>query len=491
MNVGGASRATVTLGLTAATIIAAFSAVAFHFGALGGIPHVSDEVVYVFQARTLARGALAAPAPSPPEFFRYLNVVIEAGPGGRWFGIYPPGWPAALAPFVRAGAPWLANALANALALLLIYRLGCEFFGRRVAALALLLGLLSPFAWAMGGSYLSHPMALALATLAMLGPTLGLRRDSVPLLALAGLAAGALILVRPLDGAVVGLALAALLLRNRMWKGVLVMAVAAAPGVVALGLYNRALTGSLFLFPQQLYIARDTLGFGGAVGKVATYGTLGHTPAKAALNLGANLRSLATNLFGWPFLSFAFVPLAYFTRRRRWRRGLLLLSAVAALFALAYGYYWYDGVMYGARFYYTLMPFWLLLSAAGITVAHRFAARRRLRPLVPALVVALFAFSFAVYVPHYVGKMRASYNLMDNRVYEAAARAGVRAGVVLCPPLDRAYPSYGAVFWRNSPWLDTPVIWAKDLGPLDNQLRARYPDKEFWRYRGGRVERYD
>jgi len=475
--------------LGAAFGVAVATYLVFHAAVLGGTPHVSDEVVYIFQAKTLARGVLYAPAPALPSFFRYLNIIIDEG-RGVWFGIYPPGWPACLALFVRAGVGPLANALVNAGALLVVYRLGAEFFGRRLAAGALALGLASPFAWAMGASYLSHPLALLLAATATLAVVVGLRRDRPLYVAAAGAAVGLLATVRPWDAAATGVVVAALLARNRAWRGVALMAAAAAPFVALLLLYNRALTGSAWLFPQQLYNARDALGFGPGVGKIATYGSLGHTPLKAAYNLGHNVRALLTNLFGWPFVSLLFIPFAYATRRPRWRRGLALLTALAVASIVAYGCYWYDGVLYGARFYYTLMPAWLLLTAAGIARVHTWCARRRAPALVPATVAALFAFAAVAYAPHYVRKLRDSYNGMDNAAYEAAGRAGVRAGVVLVPAVDRGYPSYGAVFWRNSPWLDTPVLWAKDLGPLNHELRAVWPAKEVWRYRDGRLSRY-
>lgn len=472
--------------LPIAAAAATGSFVLFHFGALRGCPHVSDEVVYIFQAKTLARGTLAAPAPNAPSFFTYLNIIIDTATG-KWFGIYPPGWPGVLAPFIACGIPWLANAVVNALALLAIYRLGCEFFGRRAAGLALLLGLLSPFVWVMGASFLSHPLATLLAATALLGPAVGLRRDKLLPIAAGGLSLGGLVLTRPLDGIVIAVALALWLTRARAGKAAALLFAAALPGVAALLLYNRALTGEPFLFPQQLYNPRDTLGFGPGVGKVATWGSVGHTPLKALYNLAANLQALATNLFGWPFVSFAFVPFAYLTRRPRWWRGLKLLTAVAVLFALGYACYWYDGVMYGPRFYYTLLPLWLLGTAAGLINLHKIFTVRRVKWLVPVATAVLFLFSFVVYLPRYVGKLRASYNLMDNAAWTAAKKVGVRNGIILHPPYDRAYPSYGAVFWRNSPWLDTAVIWAKDLGPLNGQLRCSFPAKPFYRYDGHKV----
>ena len=396
-------------------------------------------------------------------------------------------WRAVLAPFARFGVlPW-ANAVVNALALLAVYRLGCEFFGAKTSLGALGLGLASPLAWAMGASYLSHPVALLFTTLALLGPTVGLRADRGRWLAASGLAVGALSLVRPWDAVAVAATLVLMLMLTRQRKGILLVVGCMLPFAVALLLYNRALTTSPWLFPQHLYNPRDALGWGSDVGKIATYGSLGHSPIKAVFNLGHNLRSLATNLFGWPFLSLLFIPFAYLTRRPRHRRGLALLSCFAVVHTLAYSLYWYDGVLYGARFYYALMPYFLLLTAAGIGAVHRWLRRLRAAWAVPTLVATLFVFSALVYVPHYVRKLRASYNLMDNEIYAAAREAEIAEGLVLCPPNDRSYPSYGSVFWRNSPWLDTPLVWAKDLGPLNEKLYRTYRGRRMWVYREGRI----
>jgi hypothetical protein len=477
------------LYLVPAAVFAFFSYLACHFWVLGGVPHVTDEAVYIFQAKTLARGVLAAPAPAAPIFFDYLNVIIDRG-RGIWYGMYAPGWPGVLMPFLSLGVAPLANALVNTIGLLAVYRLGVEIYGRKGGGVALLLGALSPFMWAMGASYLSHPLSLALAAAALLGVTVGLRRDRPRYLLAAGAAAGAMVLVRQLDAAAVAATLVLLLAFKREWKGLVLLAAGAAPFVGVLFLYNRALTGSPWLFPHQVYSIRDAVGFGPAVGKVSTYGSLGHTPLKALYNLRENARAASTNLLGWPFLSLAFIPFAFLARRPRHRRGLLLLGTYGVIYLLAYGFYYYHGVMFGPRYYYALLPALLLLSAGGIMEAHAFFKRRRLAGAVPAAVAVLFLFSFVVYVPRDIRTLGSSYNLMDDEMYKAAARAGVREGVVFVPAADRGYPTYGSVFWRNSPWLDAPVVWAKDRGPLNRLLAPSFGAKPWWRYARGRVVRY-
>ncbi len=94
-------------------------AVALHVSVhvLERTPHVQDSVTYLFQAQTLARGRLAAPAPplaeagATPHFAQEFLLVRH----GRWFGKYSPGYPALLALGVRAGAHWLVNPLLAAL----------------------------------------------------------------------------------------------------------------------------------------------------------------------------------------------------------------------------------------------------------------------------------------------------------------------------------------------------------------------------------------
>ena len=113
----------------------------------------------------------------------------------------------------------------------------------------------------MGASFLAHPLALLLATAALLAATVGPRPGRFRNYLLAGAAVGALAMVRPLDAVVAAATLASLLLLRRRGKALLLTGAAVAPFVILLLCYNRTLTGSTFLFPPQLYNALDTLGF--------------------------------------------------------------------------------------------------------------------------------------------------------------------------------------------------------------------------------------
>src|SRR5262245_30054222 len=59
------------------------------------LPDLEDEVAYLFQAKTYARGELVIPSPQPSRSFWQPFVVDYQATGNR-FSKYSPGWPALL-----------------------------------------------------------------------------------------------------------------------------------------------------------------------------------------------------------------------------------------------------------------------------------------------------------------------------------------------------------------------------------------------------------
>ncbi len=129
---------------------------------LDGIPHVQDEVSYLFQGKIFALLHFWVPEPPAPEFFQ--SGFIERL-DGRWFSKYPPGYPLLLVPALWAGVPWLVNALSSGVSLALIYLSGLKMFGKHTAAWAAITGLVSPWVLFMSASYMSHPTTMMWAAL--------------------------------------------------------------------------------------------------------------------------------------------------------------------------------------------------------------------------------------------------------------------------------------------------------------------------------------
>src|SRR5512134_909669 len=83
------------------------------------LPHLEDEMAYLFQARTLARGQAVIESPEPRRAFWQPFVPDRAG---KRFGKYSLGWPLLLAPGAAIEQPWVVNALLSGLTVALVYR---------------------------------------------------------------------------------------------------------------------------------------------------------------------------------------------------------------------------------------------------------------------------------------------------------------------------------------------------------------------------------
>src|SRR3990170_6574073 len=123
------------------------------------IPHVEDEFAYLWQGEVMAGGRIALPSPAEPESFLVPFVVDHVG---LRFGKYPPGWPAALAVGVAAGAPYVVNPLLAGLAVWLTYRLGQRLAGDLAGLLAAVLTATSPMLLMLSGSLMPHMLSLIL-----------------------------------------------------------------------------------------------------------------------------------------------------------------------------------------------------------------------------------------------------------------------------------------------------------------------------------------
>ncbi|MGH9372489.1 MAG: ArnT family glycosyltransferase, partial [Vicinamibacterales bacterium] len=342
------------------------------------IPHVPDEVAYWFQAKYFAAGHLYLASPPDAAAFELPHTIVA---DGKWYSIFPPGWPMVLAAGMRIGAPWLINPLLGAASVLLLHALISDMYSRSTADLSALLLASSPMFLLMSSGLMSHPLSLVLALVALLGWRLGVRRGSVIRSLMGGLALGALVLTRPIEGAIFFAVMAAwgAVERRRRTSLAVFLLVAVAAGAVTL-LYNRALTGSAAYdpitkyFDERYYPGSNRLGFGADIGNTGWQNDVraGHSPAEAVINSHRNGYLLNLELFGWGFGSLAGVAL--FLLYGTWTRTDRFLASVAVAVVAALGLYWYAGADYGARYWYQLVVPLVVLTARGI---ESFAVRAR------------------------------------------------------------------------------------------------------------------
>ncbi|NDJ86166.1 MAG: hypothetical protein GYB66_09800, partial [Chloroflexi bacterium] len=133
------------------------------------LPHLEDEIAFIYQARIFAGGRVYIQSPKPARVF-WQPFVIDCTDAddeefgincdGKRFGKYPPGWPLLLAIGFLAELEWVLNPLFFSLTIALTYRLGREVFDERVGVVAAILLAASPIALLHSGSWMSHPSAL-------------------------------------------------------------------------------------------------------------------------------------------------------------------------------------------------------------------------------------------------------------------------------------------------------------------------------------------
>ncbi|MBI1281051.1 MAG: hypothetical protein GC179_23195 [Anaerolineaceae bacterium] len=165
------------------------------------VPHLEDEVAYLFEAKLLASGHSVIPSPTPARPF-WQPFVVDLG--GKRFGKYPLGWPGTLAIGVAAGQPWLVNALLGALTVALVYRLGSEVFNVDTGMIAAALTAFSPMALLLNGTLMGHTAAL-FSSMLFIYAYWRIERGKYRLRwgIVAGLALGMTLINRPLAGVAV------------------------------------------------------------------------------------------------------------------------------------------------------------------------------------------------------------------------------------------------------------------------------------------------
>jgi len=445
------------------------------------MPHLEDEFANLWQAEVMAKGELVQP--SPPFAKSFLVPFVVDYQGVR-FGKYPPGWPAALSLAIRVGAPWLANSCLAALSVWLTYRLGTRLAGQGVGLLAAFLLLLSPMFLMLSSGLMSHGLSLALA----MGFTLswwdifsvdgagGRMPRGLPI-AVAGTSLGLLGLTRPLTAAGVFLPFmvhAAL----RGWRGpagarkaLLAVGLLALAIAVLLPLWQWALTGNPLLNPYRLWWPYDRLGFGPGVG--VTEG--GHDLEYAWINTRFSLRAGQHDLFGWPYLSWLFIPAGLWSARRK--PGAWILFGIAAGLVLVYSAYWIGSWLFGPRYYYEALPGLAVLSAAGISSlagwgrAAGWGLRWR-RPLLASLVLLLVTLNAAFYLPARLGGMRGLYGI-TRAPMEALRRHHLDRALVIVHA--RHWWEYARLLLLAEPFGEEPLRIAWSRGhQIDSQLKEAH-----------------
>lgn len=160
------------------------------------LPHLEDEMAYLYQAKIFARGDTYVDIPQPLRSYWQPFLISE---DGKRFGKYPPGWPLLLAIGVKLNMTWTINAWIAMLNVALTYRLAREVFNEQTGVVAAALFTISPIALLINGTLMGHTSAQFFTLLFLYGAWRVERgRHVFGWAAISGMSLGILIANRPL-----------------------------------------------------------------------------------------------------------------------------------------------------------------------------------------------------------------------------------------------------------------------------------------------------
>lgn len=465
--------------------------------AMAGHPLSIDAGAYLLQARAMAHGHFGVTAPHPAQAFG--DRFLLEGPDGRLYGIFPPGWPLALAPFAAIGAPMLAG---PAVAVLMVFAqaslgramgeaAGDADTGELATRASLLLSLASIGRALETADLLSHAFVAALAAFAMAGALQIVSKAKIGEIVsktkiwpgmLTGACVGWVLASRYLDGVVLAAAVAGVLAwRRANWRTLAWAAAGAAPFLLLALLEQHAATGQWLAPTQSVYFARSDwpptchrLGFGPDIGCTVEHpgptsrlGGDGYDLHDALAVTRERAGALGEDLLGWPPLVLAaFVPVVV---------GASAVDAIALAFVLAltlaYALFYYGNAMFfGARHLFPLGPFvWLLVARAAAVVPP--AARGR-----GAAIAAMLAASVWCVRAPWAERTRgaADFQKGHSDLRRAMAAAGVDRGIVRTGDLTAFLEAFDPVVDD-----DTRIV-ALDDGSALVELRRAHPALPMW-----------
>lgn len=461
-----------------------------HWLAVGRRAMVSDEVIYLLQAKWFFQRNYSWHVPT--EFVPFFSMrKLGVTPSGGLYGQYTPGWPAVLALFDAVGLRWWSGALLGTVTIWATTRLGTLLYSRAAGLLAGALLLVQPWFLLLHAGYMAHPASIAALALAGVWLIESESRDgwsrSWRWLAV-GVAIAVAVTVRTLTGVALGASLGLwLVVRGRMPIATLVrcavtVVVGAIPVAAWFLQYNVATNGeALRVSYQALHGDGFNLGFGirGFTGfneqmqRVRIPVTF--TPRVAVSHLLQRLAGINLTFFPYALLLPSLVLFAAHKHRPRWS-----VVAVFAILPALYFFYWGSEI----RFYSEFLPFLAAWIATGILAVMRDRPR-----LGSALLAASVASSAILMVPtRWTGItldepwVRSAYTGSPSRfaAFDTLDRMQRERGKLLVfvqeqnrlldVLIDRLY-------LYNISGLESPVLVVRDMGERNAALAARFPDR--------------
>ncbi|HEX9111070.1 MAG TPA: glycosyltransferase family 39 protein, partial [Terriglobales bacterium] len=406
-----------------------------------------------------------APPDTVRQDFSFVHHVIYQG---RWFGKYPPGWPAVLGALSILIPLWCITPTLGLVLLWLIYAISKRLYDANTASLAVALMACSPFFLLTCIGYMSHVACAVFIALATLALVVGFETGRMAHFALMFAALSLAFLIRPFSAVCAGVPLVASLAWDlksdyrRLLKVSVVGILFVATASLILVYDNKVLTGGYWLSPYALYLKGEAI----QELRPTAMSVVRHVLTNTPVSLGRIV------LYSFPFMMV--LPI-YAVIHERSRRDILLFCIGLSLIV---GYTFTNvsssDSFIGERYYFDVYFAIGILSAVGWG-----RLRRKLKPstaAVRALVLGLgcLTFYYYMYAAHAVVQFRRGYY----SVYRAAQKT--TEGRVLVFMAASKYFNPHNFNPNPGDWEDARVLFVVDPGEEGRASAARILNRQLW-----------
>ncbi|MBN1550836.1 glycosyltransferase family 39 protein [bacterium] len=340
------------------------------------IPHVQDSVNYLFQASLFAQGKLYEKSSELTPFFA---VELLRYKHGKMHSHAPFFYPFVLMFGVLAGKPWIVNPIVASMTLLLVYITGVRHYNKLVGILAAILMLFSPFFLIMSATFMSHAVGCFLSISILLFlleyTTFGKMKHALILAALCGL----LFNTRPLTGVMMVLGSAICMLfpdksaRRKKYRDIMIVLAIFLVFFLLFILYQGVFSGQflIFTFGSDHTTKMGSSGESGGYEIIALFQKFGllqkgwQTLPYGIASVKDQIGLYFTYVLNWPkWMNFAFFFIPFILLRRT--RNDMIPFVLFVMVILGYTLYYKPAIMYGPRYLYETIPFFIILTARGI-----------------------------------------------------------------------------------------------------------------------------
>lgn len=446
--------------------------IAVNRGILHSFLSSGDEHSCYFLAECLRRGKLFV---SPHPLSEFFNVVHVGNRDGKWFSVYPLGWPLIWA----LGLQWrivdLLNPFMTSLSLVFFYQAGQKLFGRLAAALGVFLMAISPFFMFTSASYFSHGtclLAVGVFIFSFLKWTeTESSRGKIAWAILCGLACGYGLLTRYLTMAAIAAPFCLyhyipLFLRRRKWHASDLWFIGVVSVFIAITLWhNWRVTGKATKAPNKYDKRWERLGFQGD-----------YTPLDAARYVIARFFYLMP-WFPAALIAGYLLSLGWPRAEAGGKRNLFRWGFFYPVFGYFFYYSW-GGNQWGPRYYYEGLPFLAITVAEFLVYLYKVRGPMVRKFILGVAIACLPAVGMlwikqAAFYRQAQAERKALYVLAETTIRTPAI-------VFIRGHLGGLLPLLNEDTVRNSPFLDTRILYAHDLGEKNNSLMAYFPDRDYY-----------